>query len=270
MQAKTGKSKTRGKAPLIKKPYLKGHAISALAAKRGLSVFAYIAVSALLFLFLGQIMVMDVTWLRVVINAAVVIGFATLMYSSGVNMGESDVSFAEIALARQQEGKAVTKADLDRCYHPLKGYVTVFFGALPFVLLCLVYALMATRESYTLGALPSWVASYQDRQGIGLALDYYNEFNAFGLKDVLRILTRLLVFPFINMVGPDSKDGLLLVERLSPLLVLLAPMFYGVGYQRGEAYRAMVHGGIASAAKRTARKQKKKAATRASEPKQLV
>lgn len=270
MQGKPNKKSSGGKVQPVKKPYLKGKAFSFLALRRGLSVFAYIAVSALLFLFLGQIMVLDVAWLRVVINVAMVAGFASLMYSSGVNRGENDVSFAEIALARQQEGKPVGKEDLNRCFHPAKGYVTMFFGALPFVLLCLGHALTATRETYSLGALPSWVSAYQNRLDISLALSYYKDFKAFGLADGLRILTRLLIFPFINIAGQGNPDGILLVEWLSPLLVLLAPFFYGVGYYRGEAYRALVHGGIAFNAKRTARRQKKKKAVRRSEPKQLV
>ncbi len=268
MQGKAGKKQAQ--SAKIKKPYLKGRAFSALAIKRGLSVLAYIAISAVFFLFLGQMLVLDIAWLRILINIGVLLGFAALLYTNGVNQGESDVSFAEIALARQQEGREIPKSDLDRCFHPLKGYVTVFFGALPIVIVCLVYALMATKETYTLGALPSWVSGYQSRLDIGLALQYYGEHAAFGLADTLRIITRLLIFPFVNLVGQGNPDGLLLVERLSPLLVLIAPFFYGVGYQRGESYRALVHGGIASNAKKRARKQRKKQATRTSEPKRLV
>ncbi|MDI9520900.1 MAG: hypothetical protein QM308_07110 [Bacillota bacterium] len=270
MQNKPAKKSSRGKVQPVKKPYLKGNAFSPLALRRGLGVFVYIAVSALLFLFMGQLMVLDVAWLRVAINIAVVVGFASLMYSSGVNRGENDVSFAEIALTRQQEGKPVSKDDLNKCFHPAKGYVTMFFGALPFVLLCLIHALAATRETYSLGALPAWLSAYQNRLDISLALHYYNDVKAFGLADGVRIITRLLVFPFVNIAGQGNPDGILLVERLSPLLVLLAPFFYGVGYQRGEAFRALVHGGIASNAKSTARRQKKKAAARRNEPKQLV
>lgn len=270
MQGKPAKKSAHGKVLPVKKPYLKGNAFSLLAVRRGLSVFAYIVASAVLFLFLGQIMALDAAWLRIAINAAILAGFASMFYTSGVNQGENDVSFAEIALARRQEGKPVGKEDLNRCFHPAKGYVTMFFGALPFVLLCLAYAFMARKETYSLGALPSWLSAYQNRLDISLALSYYSDLEAFGLEDALRVLTRLIIFPFVNIVGPDNPDGLLLVERLSPLLVLLAPCFYGVGYQRGEAWRALVHGGIASNAKRAARRQKKKASPRRSEPKQLV
>lgn len=270
MQGKTGKTAARKQAPQIKKPYLRGRAVSALAFKRGFKILGFLLVSAFLFLFLGQVMVIDIAWLRVLINLAIIAGFAALMFSSGASQGEGDVSFAEIALNRQNEGKTVSNEDLARCFHPLKGFVTVLAGTLIFVIICLVYAFMAKKDAYTLGVLPTWLSAYQGRQDIALALDYYRDVKAFGLMDVLRIIVRLLIFPFINLVGSNNPDGVLLVERLSPLLVLVAPSFYGFGYLRGEAIRAMVHGGIAKNARKAARRQKKKAAPRSAGPKELV
>ena len=121
-----------------------------------------------------------------------------------------------------------------------------------------------------LGSLPSWLAGYESRADISLALAYYKDRVPFGVADALRLVVRLMVFPFINLAGTRNADGILLVERLSPLLVLIAPMFYGVGYHRGEHYRAMVHGGIATNAKRAARKKKKQQQQRRQEPRQLV
>lgn len=270
MQSKAKPGLMPGRKPQVKKPYLKGKAVSRLAFRRGLRIFGYLALSSLLYFFLGQLLVIDVTWLRIIINISVIAAFSALMYSTGAREGEGDVTFAEITLTRQQESKAVTQEDRDRCFHPFKGFVTAFAGALPVVLLCLFYAFMAVRDHYTLGALPSWLSAYETRTDIGLALSYYHDYSGIGAPDILRLLVRLLIFPFVNMAGPRNAEALLLVERLSPLLVLIAPAFYGIGYLRGEQFRAMVHGGIAANAKKAARKQKKKQLSRRQEPKQLV
>lgn len=254
----------------IKKPYLRGHAVSALAAKRGGRILVYLVLSAVMYFFLGQLMVIDVPWLRIVVNLVVVIAFSGLMYSGGARVGEGDVSFAEIAHSRREAGKQPTKEELDRCFHPMKGFFTVLAGALPVVLLCLVYAFLAVKDVYSLGPLPSWLGAYESRTDIGLALAHYHDHAGVGAVDFLRLLVRLLVFPFVNMVGARNADALLVVERLSPLLVMIAPMFYGVGYLRGEAYRSLVHGGIASNAKRAARKQRKRQQPKKQEPRQLV
>lgn len=269
MSLKLGKKSVR--RPLVKKPYLKGNALSMLAARRGLRILAYLVLSAVLYFFLGQLLVIDIAWLRTIINLAVVIAFAALLYANGAQEGEGDVAFAEIALLRKQDGKTISKQELDRCFHPLKGFVTVFFGALPFVLVCLVYALMAVRDTYTLGSLPSWLAAYETRADIGPALSYYHEQSVFGVADILRMVVRLIIFPFINIAGSRNPDGILLVERLSPLLVLAAPVFYGIGYARGEFYRAQVHSGIAANERKAARKRgRKQAQPKRQEPRQLV
>ncbi|NLX83601.1 MAG: hypothetical protein GXZ04_07290 [Clostridiales bacterium] len=256
----------------IKKPFLRGKPFSGLAIKRGLRILTYLLLSTILYFFLGQLMVIDVPWLRILVNLVVLVAFAGLMYSNGAREGEGDVSYAEIAYARKQEGKTVSREDLNRCFHPAKGFATALAGTLPLMLLCLVYALMAVKDTYSLGALPSWVSAYLKKPDISLALSYYHDYAGIGAADILRLVVRLLVFPFVNMVGSRNADALLFVERLSPILVLIVPMFYGVGYLRGESYRSRVHGGIAANAKRTAQKQrkKKKVAARKQEPKQLV
>ncbi len=270
MQAREAKKNKPAVKPPVKKPYLRGKAFSALAFRRGLRILSYVLVSAVLYFFLGQLMVIDIVWLRVLINSAIIFAFCALLYGSGARDGETDVSFGEIAWNRREQGQEVSEADLAKCYHPLKGFAAVLLGTLPLVLLCLVYALIAVRDHYTLGSLPSWMTGYLHRQDIGLALAYYQDRAGIGIADILRLVVRLLIFPFVNMAGSRNADALLLIERLSPLLVLVAPMFYGIGYLRGEHYRAMVHGGIAANARRQARRKKKQQQPRRQEPRQLV
>ena len=62
----------------------------------------------------------------------------------------------------------------------------------------------------------------------------------------------------------QNTDALLLVDRLSPLLCLLTPACYGLGYLRGPQLRALVHGNIRqnkrkhNAKERKAREQRAK------------
>lgn len=255
---------------LVYKPYLKGLPVSALAARRGLRPFSYLLISAVLYFFLGQLLSVEYAWFRLIINLVVIFAFAFLMYSDGVGAGEGDVAFAEIALSRPKEGKAILKADLARCYHPSKGFFTVIIGSLPIILLCLVYAFMAKEDTYTLGVLPSWVSSFENKPDVGPALAYYHDRAGFQLADLLRLLTRLMIFPYINLIGADNSAAVVWIERLSPILVYLIPMAYGVGYLQGPRYRARIHGGIKSNQQRAQRKQKHRKEAARQKPKQLV
>lgn len=263
------KKPAKQKTQAIHKPYLKGRWASLLAAKRGGKIAAFVLMSAIVFFFLGQLMALDILWLRLLINLLVLLFLGTLYYADGARAGEGDTAFAEIALTRQQEGKTLPAKDLVRCFHPDKGFFTAFIGVLPFVLICLIYAFMAKPSVYSLGALPGWLEGYEKRADIGLALAYYHEHAPFGLADGLRVAVRLLVFPFVNLVGADNAQAILWVDRLSPLLVMLAPMAYGLGYRRGEHLRALVHGGIAQSQRRRVR-QKERQKKAARQPRQLL
>lgn len=266
-QSKVNKSKP-GNAPVYK-PYLKGRAASRLAAKRGLRVLVYQIALVFIFLFIGQVLLVQSLVLRLALNLLVVLGFFMLMSSEGSRAGLDDVAFAEIAHGRRESGKEVDRADLDRCYHPLKGFFTVLCGMLPLLIVALVFAVIASEQRYALGGLPSWLGAYERRAEIGLALSYYHEAQSLGLESILRIIIRLLLFPYVNMVGTDSPSLLLMVERLSPLLLLIIPMGYAAGYLRGPALRARVHGAISADSRRRVRREKRVRVQR-KEPKNLV
>ena len=264
-------NRTKGKPSLIYKPYLKGNWASGLAARRGLKILGYQAVFVFFYIFVGQALMFDSLPLRLVTNALILAALAGLLYMDGMKTGEEDVAYAEIAYTRQEAGQVIPKEERDRCFHPLKGLFTVLAGMLPLVLICLALAVTAQAQVYHLGALPGWLDGYRTRQDIGLALSYYNQTTSMGVADVLRIIVRLLLFPYVNMVGTDSPGNLLLLERLSPLVVLLVPMAYAVGYGLGHKARASVHGSIADDQKRRVRRERKeRKQRRQKEPTQLV
>lgn len=263
------KKKKKGPQPVYK-PYLKGSVASKTAALRGRRILCYQLIFVLLYVMLGSVLSFESLALRIITNLFLVGACAALMYMDGTKQGEDDCAFAEIADSRLAQGKDVPDDDRDRCYHPLKGTFTFLVGMSPLVLLALVYAFMAKREAYVLQTLPSWVSGYTRQSEVGSALAYYNASYTLSFVDVLRTIIRFLTLPFVNIAGTYQYDAKLLVDRLSPLLVLIAPSFYALGYLQGPYLRALVHGNISSANKRRARREKKARQARRQKTNELI
>ena len=268
-----GKNKNKNAPTPVYKPYLRGNMFSGLAMKRGLRVFGIMAAFAFFGLLASGVFSFDSGILRVVMNGALLFFGAMLMFSEGSRFGEADVTFAEIALKHQEEGKEVTKKDRDTCYHPGKGFVSLLIGAAPLLLVAIVYALICHKQTYTLGVLPSWVQSFESQDEIGQALAYYHETAPAGLEDYLRLAVRLVLFPYMNMLGAGDYGRLYLLDKLSPLITLIVPVFFGFGYLRGPRLRALVHGNIRMARRRHNRKERKareQRARKAPQKKELI
>lgn len=227
---------------------------------------------AVVFVFFSVMASLDNPVLRIAVSAAVILLVFYYQATRGMEMGEKDAAFSEIMYERQQEGRSVTGEDRARCFHPLRGFAATFFGVLPFVLLCIVYAFVAKRWSYELGVLPSWMNSNLMHNEMGDALSYYNTTRSMGVNDVLRIIVRCLTMPYINIAGAIGNDAILLAERLSPVFVLLAPMGYGVGYTRGPALRTRINTGIRQGVEKKKRKEMKarKKRQHSSAPERLI
>lgn len=252
--ARTAKPQQQ-KPKLVFKPYLRGVPASFAAARRALRIWGYTALFTFLYVLVGSALNFDSPLLRLPANAVLLAVAVMMMYADGARHGEGDVGAAEIAQNHVNEGKAVPKKDRELCYHPMKGFFTMFVGVCPLLLVTVVYAFLATKQTYALGTLPSWVTAYERQAEVGQALAYYNDKIPTGLADVLRVITRLVLFPFVNMAGAGNYDAIYLLDKLSPLLCLITPLGYPLGYLRGPALRARVHGSISE----NIRKQSKRA-----------
>ena len=276
MQAKKPVKGSSRKIKPVYKPYLKGNAVSMLAARRGLKILGYAAIFLVMNLFIGTVISFENSlFLRILFNGAQVGIYAALLYFDGINTGDGDAAFAEIQYAHQQAGETIGKADRDHCYHPAKGFVTACFGLLPLILICAAFALTSKKNTYSLQALPNWVSAFSSQEEIAAPLAFYGRNVPFTVLDGLRVLVRILLYPFYNIVGSRNADAVLMLDRLSPLLVVLPFLFYGVGYVFGLRSRAMTHGGIAHARRRRKKTQnriiaKKKPASRKSNSKELI
>ena len=199
----------------------------------------------------------NIPFLRIVLNIELIGFHVLLVYSSGQNTGYGDITIAEIMYNHDQEGKPVSKQDRDRCYHPLKGVATALIGYLPLLILALIYALTVKRQEFTLPPLPSWVSAYEGQNDFMLPLQYYGVTEPFTVAAVLRIIMRLMLYPFINLAGARNADLTLLVDRLAPLELCLPFVGYAIGYLRGRHSRAMLHGNMAAADRKRRRKARK-------------
>lgn len=266
----SSKRQNTKKPATIYKPFLPGKWGGKQCLTRGLRVFAYLLGFIFVYLFVGQVLMFDSMLLRVLLNLLLLLGFAALLYSDGAKAGVDDVAFGEITLQRQQSGHQLDEEEVRRGYHPAKGFCSALAGAAPLLVVSLVFAFITQLQVYQLGGLPSWLSGLERRADIGLALSYYREPAAFGLEQALRIVVRLAIFPFISMAGTGSPQTLLWLERLSPLLVLIVPMGYALGYLQGKRLRGMVHGAIQTNDRRRTRRERRARTLRREEKNTLV
>lgn len=229
---------------LVRKPIIPGswHGKDAqkMAFKRYLSVLATTAI----YLFGSILLGLDAMWGRILTCLTIVGGITYYQYMNGMNQGENDAAFGEILYGRQQNGRHIPEDECERSFHPMKGFYAALVGAAPFALFALVYAFMTEPVYYSLGVLPAWADGLMSQTEFATGLNYYNVGSELGVLGVMRIIDRAMIMPFVNIASGMDMHAVLLAERLSPLLVLISPMGYALGYSRGQHLRDQVNTGI--------------------------
>ena len=182
-----------------------------------------------------------------------------VFYASGISRGSIAVNQGEIMHDREETGRPYTAEEKSRCFHPAKGFFNGLFGCLPLLVICTILALIAHKQSYTIGALPSWLSGITDqRPEVAEPLAYYSVSTGLGLEGILRIFVRIYCMPFVSMLGATNYDRMLLLERVSPLLALIPGLMYGIGYTQGVKVRTKVHSEIAASKRKRKKNAKKK------------
>lgn len=266
------KKAAKGKKPVkpVVKPYLTGKPFDA-SCIRSCVMFAFsMLMVALVSLFASPALLSEAMWLRLIMNIAMLVLVYGFYYQNGANKGTAAVNQGEILYQRQESGRSVDPKDHAACFHYAKGFLIGLVGSLPWILLAVLLAFTAQRQVSHFGALPSWVTGFQSRSEIGEALAYYTTSVPMTFEDGLRILVRMVIMPFINMTGLENRDAHLLIERISPLLMLLPAISYGLGYIRGVGLRSRVHTSIAQNRRKAAKRDRKRREARVrKEPQQL-
>jgi len=187
----------------------------------------------------------------------VILAFVLLLfYYSGMSNGSIAVNQGEIMYRRKETEREVSAEELQRCYHPLKGFVIGLLGCVPAFILAFILAVTTQRVMMSFGMLPSWVSGL-NRAEVSEPLAYYTAAVPLSLTSLCRVIVRMLLMPAVNLIGAENADALLILERVSPLLVLLPGVSYGFGYTRGVKVRKRVHADIAEGRKKAAKKARR-------------
>ena len=140
----------------------------------------------------------------------------------------------------------MTEGERKLSFHPAKGWVIGLLGTLPFLILAIVYACIAKRQVTTVGMLPSLASGMMYRSEIGDALiPTYTETPPAELADILRPIVRACLMPVYRIADTENKPLLLILDRLTPLMMLMPALAYGFGSLQGKKERTRVHTSIA-------------------------
>ena len=250
-------NKSKKPAAPVKKPFLTGSPTDERIVKGVLRFFGVLVMVAVMSFLVCSMMGFQNSVLRILLNLAVELLVLMILYNNAIGKGAEAVARGEILYQRREKGQEISAGERALAFHPLKGYLTALLGSLPVLICAILLAVTAQRQTTGIGTLPGWMNSYQRRSEIGDALVAYTTTTGMKAEDVLRLIVRIAVMPFVSMVGADNRGGLLLVERLSPLIVLLPAAAYGTGYLQGRLERTKIHTGIAESNRRRIRKEKK-------------
>lgn len=238
-------------------PFLKGTPLDSQTLPTALKICLSMLGLMVGFLLLGMMLMWKNDVLRVLANAFLLFVAYFVYWQAGVSSGTQAVNLGEILYQRQQSGRDINEDERKRSYHALKGILTALLGSIPIFVCAVALALTAQKVMSSAGMLPSWLESLERREEIGGALASYHVGATLSATDVLRLIIRMLTMPYINMVGTENKDALLLIERLSPLLVLLPGVSFGVGYLGGVNVRSRVHADIEAGKRKIKRRQQR-------------
>jgi len=242
---------------IVRKPFTQGTPFDGETWKKSAMFFGFLLVVAFLFLLVCSMTGFDQPILRILVNLAIISAVLLLFYNNGMNYGTAAVSRGEIIYQKKEKGSHVSESEVKLCYHPMKGFVPALLGTVPFLILALILAFVAEKQTTTQGTLPSWIQSYLPRDYIGDALKSYTEPEGLSFIGIIRIVVRITLLPYINLAGTSDYSATLWVERLGPVLELLPAVAYGIGFTRGPMVRTRVHTEILENTKKRIRREKK-------------
>lgn len=269
----TGEKKMEKSVQVVRKPFETGDPTDENTLRDSLKFFGTL-IMVFLVSFIACSAALSNLFLRLIINIAVIGVVLMIFYNSGAGKGAEAVSRGEIIWQKKESGRGFSASEKKVCYHPLKGYMTGLIGTIPFLILAVILALKTTIQMTDSGTLPSWMQAYTRRSDIGNALINYTQPEGMTFIDAIRALIRICILPFVNTIGYGNKPAMLLLERISPILLLLPAAAYGTGYLTGKKIRTRIHTAISENNRKRSRRTRKIKAhangtSRRREPEQL-
>lgn len=249
----TEKQKTQGKA----KPFLQGAPTDENTVRQALKFFGALLLVGFMSFLVCSMTSFDSAILRVGINIVIEALILMIFFNRGATLGTEGVARGEILFQHVQKGQEVAESEKRIPFNRFKGFLTGLLGTALFFILALLLALTAQKQMTGAGVLPSWMESYMRRSEISGALVSYTQSVSFSAADILRIIIRVMMMPFVSMAGAENRDLLLLLERISPLLVLLPAVSYGAGYLQGPSQRKKIHTEIAANARKRKNRERR-------------
>lgn len=260
----TDKKKTAVKT----KPFLTGAPTDENTIKQSLKFFGALLLTGFMSFLVCSMTSFDSVILRILINIVIETLILLIYFNKGADLGTEGVSRGEILYQHIQKGQETAESEKRIPFHRAKGFLIGLFGTALFLVLAIILALTARRQMTGAGTLPSWMEAYLRRSEISDALVSYTKGTPATVPDIIRVFVRVMIMPFISMAGAENRGILLFLERISPVLILLPAISYGIGYLQGPSQRKRVHTEIAAnARKRTIREKRERRNKAASGPK---
>lgn len=226
MANKQTQAKTQEKKPILRAKYI----YPDLRKMTG-KVLSYIGIFAFLSLVLSTVTGTGDLFGRV-LNILLLGCYAILELLEGATRGEHDVTMSRTVQGRLEKGIEPEKGELARCYGPFKAFAAFGLAVSGFFLMAVIVALAAKPYTYTLQDLPMWMSAYTARSDVGDALSYYTVTTGASVVDFLRIIVRACILPFVNLFT-EVQEASAIIDRLSPLFIILLPLMYPLGYLAG-------------------------------------
>ena len=265
--------KNKKPAEKVVKPYITGSPTDEKTLPGALGFLGMLLLIGVMSFLVCSSLSFDSLPLRILLNGVVALAGPAVLYSNAVGKGAEAVARGEILWQKKEKGKDYSASEKAICFHPMKGYLTALIGSLPILLCAAALAVMAAPQTTEAGTLPGWLNAYRRRSDIGNALAAYAAAPGLTAEDALRMIVRVALMPFVAMIGGENRQGMLLLERLSPLILLIPACAYGTGYLQGRRERTRIHTGIAESIRQRARRErkarKKRAAGKPRTPEQL-
>lgn len=255
--------KKKKPAEIVTKPFLTGGITDENLVKNALKYFGMTLMFAFVAFLVSAMSGFGGQVVMIIFNGMIILLMLYLYMTRGMSLGADNVAFGEILYQRQEKGAEMTENERRLSFHPGKGFLIALLGTLPLLIPAVLLAVMAQRQTTTIGTLPGWVGGLTRRSEIGDALVTYTHPAPMQAVDYLRVVVRACLMPVFRMIGSEEKGLMLTAERISPLLLLMPAVSYGIGYLMGRNERTRVHTRIAENRKIRTRRENRERKARA-------